>query len=149
MVLIAATFAVVLAAPIAMGPTSPPPVPPGTPSISQYVETVPTSAGSTTTGAGTERRRALEPSVAARLRATPDVVSQTLEAAATSSTYGAPQRDLPRTADIGRDPSATIGTLQAVTRSLSDSTDRHGLLLLAALLATVTLVISVAARRRR
>jgi hypothetical protein len=147
MVLIAVALAVVLGGPIDMGPA--PPVPPGTPSISQYVETVPTSAGSTATGAGTERRRALEPGVAARLHATHDAVSQTLEAAATSSAYGTPQRHLPRTAHIGRDPSRTVGALQAVTRSLSGQTDRHGLLLLAALLATATLVISVAARRRR
>jgi hypothetical protein len=149
MVLIAVALAVVLEGPLDMGPASPPPVPPGTPSISQYVETVPTSAGSTATGAGTERRRALEPGVAARLHATHDAVSQTLEAAATSSAYGTPQRHLPRTAHIGRDPSRTVGALQAVTRSLSGSTDRHGLLLLAALLAMATLVISVAARRRR
>src|SRR6266508_4650637 len=92
-VLAAGITACVFSAP-AFAEEPPPPVPPGTPSIDQYVETVPTSQGGTSAGVGKPRAKPLPHRIAAKIHARPDAVTKRLEAVATSSAYGAPQRDL-------------------------------------------------------
>ena len=89
----ASSIAFAAAAP-AFAEDPPPPAPPGTPSIDQYVETVPTGSGGASPGVGKPRAKSLPRRVRTKLRARPDSVTKRLEAIATSSVYGAPQRDL-------------------------------------------------------
>jgi hypothetical protein len=81
---------------------TPPPVPPETPSIDQYVETVPTSHGGTSAGIGKPRAKPLPHRITAKIHARSDAVTKSLEVVATSSAYGAPQRDLSRPAKTSR-----------------------------------------------
>ena len=126
----------------------PPPVPPGTPSISQYVETIPTSSGATVAGTSAGKVRPLRPRTAIRLRSSHDALSQTLKAAATSSAYGAPQSDLPVTSGAAQtDPH--VGSLKAVTQTLSDPSGEHDVVWLAALFAAATASMVLLAHAQR
>jgi hypothetical protein len=136
-----------LAVALALFTAPPPPVPPGTPSINQYVETIPTSAGATVAGTGAGKVVPLRPGVAVLLRSSHDAVSQTLRAAATSSAYGAPQSKLPVTGAAHGSP--PIGSLKAVTQTLSDPGGGHDALWLAALIAATTASVLLAARAQR
>ena len=58
----------------------------------QYVETLPTAGGPSATKDGRHRKTPLRPSVAAKLQSQGGADAGRLEAIATSSDYGAPQR---------------------------------------------------------
>ena len=96
-ILAAGIIVCVFSAP-AFADETPPPVPPETPSIDQYVETVPTSHGGTSAGIGKPRAKPLPHRITAKIHARSDAVTKSLEVVATSSAYGAPQRDLSRPA---------------------------------------------------
>jgi hypothetical protein len=160
-VLAAGITACVFSAP-AFAEEPPPPVPPGTPSIDQYVETVPTSQGGTSAGVGKPRGKPLPHRIAAKIHARPDAVTRRLEAVATSSAYGAPQRDLSRPAKTSRKqrakPSAKSTTpaqpkeanpLSAAVSAVSDSGDSHVFWLLAAVIVVTTTMVWATARRHR
>jgi len=125
----------------------PPPVPPGTPSISQYVETVPTGNGGASTGAGGSHPKSLAPDVVTKLRARPDSVSKRLEEVATSPKYGAPRRNLRPSGHI--DSPKPANPLAAAVSAVSDSGDSHLLWLLAAVLVVTTTMVWSTARRQR
>jgi hypothetical protein len=92
--------------------------------------------------------RPLPPRIALRLRSSHDALSQTLKAAATSSAYGAPQSDLPVTSRATHsDP--PIGSLNAVTQTLSDPSGEHDVVWLAALLGAATAWTVLVARAHR
>ena len=141
---IAAVVALVF--PAAAVAATPPPPPPDTPSISQYVEQVPTSRGGWSLGVGKAHARALPPKVSNRLRAHRDPVSQQLEKVATSSGYGAPQKTLPKPA--GRDAEPQANALSAAVSAVSDSSDSHVVSLLLALVFVTTAMVWSAARLR-
>jgi hypothetical protein len=143
---IAAVVALVFPA-AAVAATPPPPPPPDTPSISQYVEQVPTSRGGWSLGVGKAHARALPPKVSNRLRAHRDPVSQQLEKVATSSGYGAPQRTLPKAAGGNAAPKAS-NALSAAVSAVSDSGDSHVVWLLLALVFVTTAMVWSAARLR-
>lgn len=141
---------------------TPPPVPPGTPSIDQYVETVPTSHGGTSAGIGKPRAKPLPHRIAAKIHARSDAVTKSLEVVATSSAYGAPQRHLSRPANTSRKrgkPSANparpsaepkaANALSAAVSAVSDSGDSHVFWLLAAVIVVTTAMVWATARRHR
>jgi hypothetical protein len=141
---------------------TPPPVPPETPSIDQYVETVPTSHGGTSAGIGKPRAKPLPHRIAAKIRARSDAVTKNLEVVATSSAYGAPQSDLSRPAKTSRQrekPSANparpsaepkaANALSAAVSAVSDSGDSHVFWLLAAIIVVTTAMVWATARRQR
>ncbi len=141
----AAVLALLL--PAAAVAATPPPPPPDTPSISQYVEQVPTSRGGSSPGVGKAQARALPADVTARLHSHSDAVSKQLEKVATSSTYGAPQRVLPKPARGSVEPRSS-NALSAAVSAVSDSGDSHVVwLLLAVLLVTIAIVLASARRR--
>ncbi len=159
-VLAAGITACVFSAP-AFAEEPPPPVPPGTPSIDQYVETVPTSQGGISAGVGKPRGKPLPHRIAAKIHARPDAVTRRLETVATSSAYGAPQRDLSRPAKTSREqrakPSASTtpaqpkaaNPLSAAVSAVSDSGDSHVFWLLAAVIVVTTTMVWATARRHR
>jgi hypothetical protein len=146
---------------------TPPPVPPETPSIDQYVETVPTSHGGASAGIGKPRAKPLPHRITAKIHARSDAVTKSLEAVATSSAYGAPQRDLSRPAKTSRKqreehrerPSANparpsaepkaANALSAAVSAVSDSGDSHVFWLLAAVIVVTTAMVWATARRHR
>jgi hypothetical protein len=142
---------------------TPPPVPPETPSIDQYVETVPTSHGGTSAGIGKPRAKPLPHRITAKIRARSDAVTKNLEVVATSSAYGAPQSDLSRPAKTSREqreePSANparpsaepkaANALSAAVSAVSDSGDSHVFWLLAAVIVVTTAMVWATARRHR
>jgi hypothetical protein len=164
----ASAIALIAVAP-ALADDPPPPTPPGTPSIDQYVETIPTSNGGVSPGVGKPRSKSLPHRVSAKLRARPDAVTQRLEAIATSSVYGAPQRDLsplrasatqqatPPTSpkiDARQRPTPSAepkaaNPLSAAVSAVSDSGDSHVFWLLAALIVVTTTMVWATARRHR
>jgi hypothetical protein len=128
--------------------------PPATPSISQYVETVPTSNGGASAGGSSRpRTRPLPPHITAKLGVNPRKVSKNLKAVATSSRFGAPQRDLPiasRAAGGRSDKSEAGSGLTAAVNAVSDSSDGHVWWLLVALIVvTTTIVLSTARPQTR
>jgi hypothetical protein len=129
--------------PAAFAGTSSPP--PGTPSIGQYVETVPTAKGGSTAGVGTAKSKQLPPSIERRLRALPPAVARRLEAIATSSAYGAPQQ--------GTSPNAVAPTaanpLSAAVTAVSGSSDTRVFWLLGAVIFVTTAMVWATARRHR
>jgi hypothetical protein len=150
----------------ALADDPPPPTPPATPSIDQYVETIPTSNGGVSPSVGKPRTKSLPHRVSAKLRARPDAVTQRLEAIATSSVYGAPQRDLspPRASatqqttapkiDARQRPTPSAepkaaNPLSAAVSAVSDSGDSHVFWLLAALIVVTTTMVWATARRHR
>jgi hypothetical protein len=149
-------LALAAAAP-ALAEDPPPPTPPGTPSIDQYVETVPTSNGGTLPGVGKAHVKPLPHKVATRLQARNDAVEQRLKTIATSSTYGAPQRDLTGPAKRGnansngqkRAAPEENSALSAAVTAVSDSGDSHIFWLLAAVIVVTTSMVWAAARRHR
>jgi hypothetical protein len=120
-----------------------PPVPPPTPSIAQYVETVPTSQGGASAGAG-KRQASLPPAVEKELSARPDATTRLLQSIATSSAYGAPQQDLSRPADANAQ-----NPLSAAVSAATDSSDSHVFWLLGAVIFVTTAMIWATARRHR
>ena len=159
----ASAIALIAVAP-ALADDPPPPTPPGTPSIDQYVETIPTSNGGVSPGVGKPRTKSLPHRVSAKLRARPDAVTQRLEAIATSSVYGAPQRDLspPRASAPPTSPKINArqrptpsaepkaaNPLSAAVSAVSDSGDSHVFWLLAALIVVTTTMVWATARRHR
>lgn len=142
---------------------TPPPVPPETPSIDQYVETVPTSHGGASAVVGKPRAKPLPHRITAKIHARSDVVTKSLEVIATSSAYGAPQRDLSRPAKTSRKqrekPSANparpsaepkaANALSAAVSAVSDSGDSHVFWLLAAVIVVTTAMVWATARRHR
>jgi hypothetical protein len=161
----ACAIALIAVAP-ALADDPPPPTPPGTPSIDQYVETIPTSNGGVSPSVGKPRTKSLPHRVSAKLRARPDAVTQRLEAIATSSVYGAPQRDLspPRASatqqttapkvDARQRPTPSAepkaaNPLSAAVSAVSDSGDSHVFWLLAALIVVTTTMVWATARRHR
>jgi hypothetical protein len=126
---------------------TPPPPPPDTPSISQYVEQVPTSHGGSSLGVGKTRTRSLPPDVAHRLRSDPDAVSQQLEKVATSSAYGAPQQTLSKSAGGDVAPNAS-NALSAAVGAVNDSGDSHLVWLLLGLVFVTTASVWSAVRSR-
>ncbi len=140
--LFAASLVVLIAASPAFAAQSPPPV---TPSIDQYVETVPTSSGGTAPGVGKAHVTRLPRGLVVRLHRRHDTVAQRLEAIATSSLYGAPQRDLIEPSV----PNATVtdrSALAAAVTAVDDPGDSHIYWLIAGLTA-VTCILGVAARQ--
>lgn len=125
----------------------PPPPPPDTPSISQYVEQVPTSRGGSSPAVGKVKVRALPTQVAANLRAHPDRVTRRLKKVATSSTYGAPQRVLPKPARERVEPKSS-NALSAAVSAVSDSGDSHVVWLLLGLVFVTTAMVWSAVRLR-
>jgi hypothetical protein len=147
-ILVVATAALALALPDASLGAEPPSPPPDTPSISQYIEQVPTSHGGSTPGMGKAQVRALPTNVAASFGAHPDPVSKQLKKIATSSTYGAPQRVLPKTAAGSAEPTSS-NALSAAVSAVNDSGDGHLLwLLLILAFVTIAMVWAAAARPR-
>jgi hypothetical protein len=163
--LCASAIALTAVAP-ALADDPPPPTPPGTPSIDQYVETVPTSSGGVSPSVGKPRTKSLPHRVSAKLRARPDAVTQRLEAIATSSVYGAPQRDLsPPKAQRTTHPASSktsarqrrtppaepkaANPLSAAVSAVSDSGDSHVFWLLAAMIVVTTMMVWATARRHR
>jgi hypothetical protein len=160
--LCASAVALIAVAP-ALAEDPPPPTPPATPSIDQYVETVPTSNGGVSPGVGKPRTKSLPHRVSARLHARPDAVTKRLEAIATSSVYGAPQRDLspPRGSATRRTAPANSSAgpkaanpkaanpLSAAVSAVSDSGDSHVFWLVAALIVVTTTMVWASARRHR
>jgi hypothetical protein len=153
----ASALALAAAAP-AVADDPPPPTPPSTPSIGQYVETVPTSNGGSVPGIGKRHSKPLSRTAATRLGAHPDAVSQRLQSIATSSAYGAPQRDLTPTSKTksGRTspeqnasrPDAE-NPVSAAVSAVSDSGDSHVFWLLAAVIVVTTTMVWATARRHR
>ena len=144
---IAAVVALVF--PAAAVTATPPPPPPDTPSISQYVEQVPTSRGGSSPAVGKANVRALPTQVAANLRAHPDHVTKRLEKVATSSAYGAPQRVLPKPVKESVEPNAS-NPLSAVVSAVNDSGDGHLIwLLLTVVFVTIAMVWAAARPRPR
>ena len=157
-VLVSAALAMLTWSASALGDDPPPPAPPETPSISQYVETVPTSHGGSAAGVGKPRSRPLPRNVAAQLGTRSDPITQRLKEVATSSVYGAPQRDLSRPQrDLSRPTSARTKTAQpkaasslsAAVSAVSDSGDSHVFWLLAAVIVVTTAMVWATARRHR
>jgi hypothetical protein len=165
--LCASAVALITVAP-ALAEDPPPPTPPATPSIDQYVETVPTSNGGVSPGVGKPRTKSLPHRVSARLRARPDAVTKRLEAIATSSLYGAPQRDLspprgsatqrtapanssagPKAANPKAANPKAANPLSAAVSAVSDSGDSHVFWLVAALIVVTTTMVWASARRHR
>jgi hypothetical protein len=120
-----------------------PPVPPSTPSIAQYVETVPTSQGGASTGSG-KHANSLPPGVVKKLNAHPDAVTERLKAIATSSAYGAPQQGLSRPAEA-----SAQNPLAAAASAAADSSDSHIFWLLGAVIVVTTAMVWATARRHR
>jgi hypothetical protein len=75
-----------------------PPPPPEVPAISQYVETVPSGAGGQAVGVGKSQTKPLPKRAAKKLTKKSTPLAPKLRSIATSSSYGAPQRVLPRRA---------------------------------------------------
>jgi hypothetical protein len=165
--LCASAVALIAVAP-ALAEDPPPPTPPATPSIDQYVETVPTSNGGVSPGVGKPRTKSLPHRVSARLNARPDAVTKRLEAIATSSVYGAPQRDLspprgsatqrtapanssagPKAANPKAANPKAANPLSAAVSAVSDSGDSHVFWLVAALIVMTTTMVWASARRHR
>jgi hypothetical protein len=121
------------------------PPPPGTPSIGQYVETVPTAKGGSTAGVGTAQSKKLPPDVERRLRSLPPAVAKRLRAIATSSAYGAPQQSASST---GNAPNAA-DPLSAAVNAVSGSSDTHIFWLLGAVIFVTTAMVWATARRHR
>jgi hypothetical protein len=161
----ASAVALIIAAP-ALAETPPPPPPPGTPSIDQYVETVPTSSGGAAPGVGKPHVKPLSHRVNARLQARHDAVTDRLRAVATSSVYGAPQHTLapvakpkvvkPNAAQsrarehLSRSAEPkTANPLSAAVSAVSDSGDGHVFWLLAAVIVVTISMVWAAARRHR
>jgi hypothetical protein len=168
--LCASAVALIAIAP-ALAEDPPPPTPPATPSIDQYVETVPTSNGGVSPGVGKPRTKSLPHRVSARLHARPDAVTKRLEAIATSSVYGAPQRDLspprgsatqrtapanssagpkaanPKAANPKAANPKAANPLSAAVSAVSDSGDSHVFWLVAALIVVTTTMVWASARR--
>jgi hypothetical protein len=173
--LAAGAFALAFSAP-ALADEPPPPVPP-TPSIDQYVETVPTSQGGSSAGVGKPHAKPLPHRVTKKLRARRDAVTKRLQAVATSSIYGAPQQDLsrptktkasrPKTSANRPKTSATrrpmpaekpvprptepkaANPLSAAISAVSDSSDSHVFWLLGAMIIVTTAMVWATARRHR
>jgi hypothetical protein len=147
---VASAAAIALALPgAAVAAEPPPPPPPDTPSISQYVEQIPTSRGSSSPAVGKPKARALPTRVAATLRAHPDHVTKQLKKVATSSTYGAPQRVLPKPAR-GRAEPESSNALAAAVSAVNDSGDGHVIwLLLTVVFVTIAMVWAAARPRPR
>jgi hypothetical protein len=125
-----------------------PPPPPGTPSIDQYVETVPTSQGGASPGVAKPRVKRLPRRISANLDARSDSVARRLEAIATSSSYGAPQRDLARQMNT-RSMRKPGSPFSAAVSAVSDSGDSHVFWLLAAMIVVTTAMVWATARRHR
>jgi hypothetical protein len=138
--------ALALALPNAAVAAEPPP-PPDTPSISQYVEQVPTSRGGSSPTVGKAKVRALPTPVATTLRAHPDHVTKRLEKVATSSTYGAPQRVLPTPEKESVEPNAS-NALSAAVSAVDDSGDGHLIWLLFTVVFVTIAIVWAAARTR-
>src|SRR5206468_3945792 len=108
-----------------------------TPSIDQYVETVPSSSGGWSAATSLPRSKPLRPAVAKHLRQRSDHVTKLLQTAATSSTYGAPQHRLatPTTKKNRQTtkPSNESNPFGAAVGAVSSSGDSHIYWLLAAI----------------
>jgi hypothetical protein len=118
--------------------------PPGTPSIGQYVETVPTAKGGSTAGVGTAQTTHLPPAIEARLRSLTPAVAKRLETIATSSAYGAPQQGSPSSG--AANPSSSFS---AAVASISGSSDKRIFWLLGTVIVVTTAMIVATARRHR
>jgi hypothetical protein len=127
--------------PVAFAASGPPP---GTPSIGQYVETVPTAKGGTTAGVAAVQSKRLSPAVMKRLRELNPVLAKRLEAIATSSTYGSPQEQSSITASpTGANP------VDAAVTAVSGSSDTRVFWLLGAVIFVTTAMVWATARRHR
>jgi hypothetical protein len=134
----------------------PPQPPPGTPSIDQYVETIPTSQGGAAVNVGKTRARRLPPAITAKLRTRTDPVAKHLEEIATSSTYGAPQKTLSPPVRKGQRERINVAAepegenpLSAAVSAVSDSGDSHMFWLLAGVIVVTTAMVWATARRHR
>jgi hypothetical protein len=145
-ILVVLAAALALALPNAAVAAEPPPPPPDTPSISQYVEQVPTSRGGSSPSVGKATLKALPTQVAANLRAHPDQVTKRLKKVATSSTYGAPQRVLRKPAR-GIEPKSS-NPLSAAVSAVNDSGDGHVIWLLLSVVSVTIAMVWAAARPR-
>jgi hypothetical protein len=127
------------------------PTPPtGTPSIAQYIETVPSTAGGWSAGPGSTRSKALPPAVARHLRQQPDYLTKQLKDVATSSTYGAPQHGLsrpPKSDEQATTPLDESSTFDAAIGAVSSSDDSQIYWLLAAMIVVTTTMVWASARR--
>jgi hypothetical protein len=84
-----------------------PPPPPEEPAISQYVETLPSGAGGQAVGVGKSQTKPLPKHAAKKLTQKATPLAPKLRSIATSSSYGAPQRTLPRQAPTRAKPTKT------------------------------------------
>jgi hypothetical protein len=137
-----AAAAALLTAPGALADDTSPP--PGTPSIGQYVETVPTARGGATAGVGGTQAGQLSPAVARRLDAMNDPIARRLKAIATSSAYGAPQEGSSSTGTA-----SAAGPFSAAITAVSGSSDTRIFWLLGAVIAVTTAMLWATARRHR
>jgi hypothetical protein len=154
-----------------------PPPPPEGPAISQYVETIPSGAGGQAVGVGKSRTKPLPKHAAKKLAKKTTPLAPKLRSVATSSSYGAPQRTLPRRAPASSPkpakstpkphaqapvrrtdrPTTPVRTVEpertALSAAVSAATggaDRGPLILLAVILVSTTgTALVVAARRAR
>jgi hypothetical protein len=145
--LVSAALIALVLAPAASSSTPPPAPPPDTPSISQYVEQIPTSHGSSSPGVGRAQSKPLPPRVSVRLHKKHDRVSTQLEKVATSSSYGTPQRILPKPINSSGE-SDRSNALSAVVSAVSDSGDSHVITLLLAVVFVTTAMVWTALRLR-
>jgi hypothetical protein len=168
-------FAVGAVTPLAFADDTEPP--PGGPAISQYVETVPSATGGSAVGVGKSRSKPLPKKAQKKLDRRTTPLAPNLHSIATSSSYGAPQRTLPRHAKparikhprttakptpappsraprpLARDDSSVRTNRTALSAAVSAATgggDRAPVILLAAIvLITTAAALSAAARRAR
>jgi hypothetical protein len=152
-VLVSAVLTVLTLSASAVANGSAPPTAPETPSISQYVETVPTSRGGSSAGVGKPRSRPLPGNVVAKLGTRSDPRTQLLKAVATSSAYGAPQSDLSPFAGERGTPSTAepkgANALSSAVSAVNDSGDSRMFWLLAGLIVATTTTVWGSARRHR
>jgi hypothetical protein len=148
----------VVIAMLAAGPVlaedPPPPTPPSTPSVSQYVESVPRGTGSATPRKIRRQTTTLTPAVAARLRNSEGAYAKRLRSIATSPAYGAPTTEFTRPSAHDSSATARSGTengnaLSAAVSAVGDSGDSHIFWLLGLIVAvTATMVLAAAGRDR-
>jgi hypothetical protein len=152
--------------------------PPGGPAISQYVETVPSGTGGRAVGVGRSRSTPLPKKAEKKLGQRTTPLAPKLRSIATSSSYGAPQQTLPRSAKparasrprttakpgkvprsqaprprpLARDDAAATQTdrtaLSAAVSAATGGGDRAPVILLAAIVLITTAAALAAAARR-
>jgi len=159
-------FAVSLAGASPAAADSTPPPPPGGPAINQYVETLPSGDGWKAVGVGKNRSKPLPRKARAVLQEKTTPLAKKLRAIASSSTYGAPQKTLPRddgtvnkaqggpakkgSREMSRPAESERSALSAAVSAAAGDQSRRPLILLAviALLTVVTALVAATNKAR-